>query len=252
MRLIGAVCMPASIRRIGACDGKSVRWPWQYAVPVCTITTSAEATESKREIIGFNLDVSNPGNRAGLGGPQFWTCSLIIERVTVAFVNTALQRLKPIFAVGSQVRDMRALSVAGVLVFAWCAVGETAAGASPNDTARYWGGLAPAGPSSFESLTRTPQWKEQARYLNGRWAAFDQSQLSKVRIFIRSQPFRERVAYYMFSGPDFAYITSFFPNADIYVLSGLEPVSDLPNPFSLTSKERGRYLADSKISEEFF
>ena len=29
---------------------------------------------------------------------------------------------------------------------------------------------------------------------------------------------------YMFSGPDFLYATSFFPNASTYVLAGLEPV----------------------------
>ena len=41
---------------------------------------------------------------------------------------------------------------------------------------------------------------------------------------------------YMFSGPDFLYATSFFPSASTYVLSGLEPVGDVPQ---LTSLPRG-------------
>ena len=41
---------------------------------------------------------------------------------------------------------------------------------------------------------------------------------------------------YMFSGPDFLYATSFFPSATTYVLSGLEPVGDVPQ---LTSLPRG-------------
>jgi hypothetical protein len=41
---------------------------------------------------------------------------------------------------------------------------------------------------------------------------------------------------YMFSGPDFLYATSFFPSAKTYVLSGLEPVGDVPQ---LTSLPRG-------------
>jgi hypothetical protein len=40
----------------------------------------------------------------------------------------------------------------------------------------------------------------------------------------------------MFSGPDFLYATSFFPSASTYVLSGLEPVGDVPQ---LTSLPRG-------------
>jgi len=32
---------------------------------------------------------------------------------------------------------------------------------------------------------------------------------------------------YMFSGPDFLYAISFFPNASTYVLAGLEPVGEI-------------------------
>ena len=38
---------------------------------------------------------------------------------------------------------------------------------------------------------------------------------------------------YMFSGPDFLYATSFFPNASTYVLAGLEPVGSVPDLTSL-------------------
>jgi len=37
----------------------------------------------------------------------------------------------------------------------------------------------------------------------------------------------------MFSGPDFLYATSFFPNAGTYVLAGLEPVGRIPELTSL-------------------
>jgi hypothetical protein len=39
---------------------------------------------------------------------------------------------------------------------------------------------------------------------------------------------------YMFSGPDFLYATSFFPNASTYVLAGLEPVGAVPDLTSLS------------------
>jgi hypothetical protein len=35
--------------------------------------------------------------------------------------------------------------------------------------------------------------------------------------------------YYMFSGPDFLYAYTFFPNANTYILAGLEPVGQVPD-----------------------
>ena len=39
---------------------------------------------------------------------------------------------------------------------------------------------------------------------------------------------------YMFSGPDFLYATTFFPNASTYVLAGLEQVGDVPSMTGLS------------------
>jgi len=39
---------------------------------------------------------------------------------------------------------------------------------------------------------------------------------------------------YMFSGPDFLYATSFFPNASTYVLAGLEPVGEIADLIALS------------------
>src|SRR6202022_3115563 len=35
--------------------------------------------------------------------------------------------------------------------------------------------------------------------------------------------------YYMFSGPDFLYAYTFFPEANTYILAGLEPVGQVPD-----------------------
>ena len=47
---------------------------------------------------------------------------------------------------------------------------------------------------------------------------------------------------YMFSGPDFLYATSFFPNAATYVLAGLEPVGQIPDLIGL----RGRTILEAE------
>ena len=39
---------------------------------------------------------------------------------------------------------------------------------------------------------------------------------------------RSRSVFYMFSGPDFLYVDAFFPDRTTYVMSGLEPVGQIP------------------------
>jgi hypothetical protein len=58
----------------------------------------------------------------------------------------------------------------------------------------------------------------------------------RVPIFPRFRQFskeyltdKQDTMLYMFSGPDFLYATSFFPNASTYVLTGLEPVGVIPD-----------------------
>ena len=48
---------------------------------------------------------------------------------------------------------------------------------------------------------------------------------------------------YMFSGPDFLYAISFFPTAPTYVLSGLEPVGEVPQLTGLTHPAVDSYTA---------
>ena len=59
-------------------------------------------------------------------------------------------------------------------------------------------------------------------------------QLSKVREFSKKYlSDNHDTMLYMFSGPDFLYATSFFPNASTYVLAGLEPLGAVPELTSL-------------------
>ena len=51
-------------------------------------------------------------------------------------------------------------------------------------------------------------------------------------------PNKHDTVLYMFSGQDFLYATSFFPNASTYVLSGLEPVGDIPQLIALDRASR--------------
>ena len=129
---------------------------------------------------------------------------------------------------------MAAVLVAGLLALntapAWS--GETA---TPDDTARFLAGLPPAPDSPLVALTKGPLWQQHARYFDAIFGREDNATLSKIRAFSRERlTDKHETMLYMFSGPDFLYATSFFPNASTYVLSGLEPVGDIPQLTALT------------------
>jgi hypothetical protein len=109
--------------------------------------------------------------------------------------------------------------------------------ATPDDTARFLAGLPPAPDSPLAALAKNPEWAQHAHFFDSIFSREDADTLSKVRAFAKEHlPQHSDTMLYMFSGPDFLYAASFFPSALTYVLSGLEPVGDVPQ---LTSLPRG-------------
>src|SRR5579864_4061265 len=100
---------------------------------------------------------------------------------------------------------------------------------APDDTARFLAGLPPAPDSPLAALAKNPGWAQHARFFDSIFDREDAATLSKVRAFAKEHlPQPRDTMLYMFSGPDFLYATLFFPAASTYVLSGLEPVGDVP------------------------
>ena len=99
-----------------------------------------------------------------------------------------------------------------------------------NDTARFLAGLPPSTSSPLVALTKDPAWLSHARYFDSVFVNEESAHLSKVRQFSKEYlADKQDTMLYMFSGPDFLYATSFFPNASTYVLAGLEPVGVIPD-----------------------
>jgi hypothetical protein len=109
--------------------------------------------------------------------------------------------------------------------------------ATPNDTARFLAGLPPAPDSPLAALAKEASWQQHASTFNSMFGQEDKTHLSKIRAFAKAQlPMPHDTMLYMFSGPDALHALAFFPDASTYVLSGLEPVGDVPQ---LTSLPRG-------------
>ena len=131
--------------------------------------------------------------------------------------------------------------------------------ASFDDNARILAGLQPSAGSPLEKMTQDGSWKSHAKYFDDAWTKLDANQLSKVRAWSAANvPEHRPVMFYMFSGPDFLYADTFFPKASTYVLSGLEPVGQIPDVGSLPPHTLGRELRElqgslnSVLSFSFF
>lgn len=131
--------------------------------------------------------------------------------------------------------------------------------ASADDNARVLAGLPPSAGSPLEALTKEESWQSHARYFDKAWSGLEERQLSKIRTWSAAHiANRKPVLFYMFSGPDFLYANAFFEGASTYVLSGLEPVGQVPDLAALPSKSLGGELRglqnslNSVLSFSFF
>ena len=105
----------------------------------------------------------------------------------------------------------------------------SAQGASPDDVAKFLAGMPPSPSSPIASLTRNPGWQRHAKWFETNWDTLDKRQLSRIRAWSeRHLKDRKNTLYYMFSGPDFLYANAFYPEANTYLMSGLEPVGAIP------------------------
>lgn len=102
-------------------------------------------------------------------------------------------------------------------------------GAKADDVARFLAGVEPSADSPLAPITRDPGWQQHARSMNSAWSQLEQGRLSKIRAWSAANLTDPKpVIFYMFSGPDFLHVDAFFPNRSTYVLSGLEPIGQIP------------------------
>jgi hypothetical protein len=145
----------------------------------------------------------------------------------------------------------------GLLVLAFPALGAETA--SPDDTAKFLAGMPVSADSPLAPLTRERTWQGHAQHFNLTFRRVEDRQLSRIRRWSKSNISIGRpILFYMFSGPDFLYANSFFPDEITYVLSGLEPVGSIPDLGRISSRTMPRVLytiersTSSLLSISFF
>jgi hypothetical protein len=151
-----------------------------------------------------------------------------------------------------------AAALLAVMLAITTAPARSAETVTADDTARFLAGLPPGPQSSLTAFTTDPLWRQHARHFDSMFGR-EEIKLSKIRAFSRERlTDKHATMLYMFSGPDFLYATSFFPGASTYVLSGLEPIGDVPQLTSLSHPAVDQSLQslesslDSILSFSFF
>ncbi len=150
------------------------------------------------------------------------------------------------------------MKLAPLLVALALAAPLTRAAQSPDEAARFLAGL----PVRDPGLSAQPAWGAHADRLSRSWARMEQRQLVKVRAWAAAhipQAHRSSAAvFYLFSGPDFLYAQTFFPNASDYILCGTEPVGTVPDmaqmpPGALAADlENLRRSLDTMLTTHYF
>jgi hypothetical protein len=158
------------------------------------------------------------------------------------------------------------LAVAGAACLLASRLPAQAARALPvsqaNDTAQFLAGMAEIDDATVLGLTQEPSWQRHAKFFDAAWASLERNQLGKVRAWAKTNTpdaFASKTTlFYMFSGPDFLYADTLFPNASTYILCGIEPIGPLPDvsklaPGALVGELRAlRESIDSVLSFSFF
>jgi hypothetical protein len=84
----------------------------------------------------------------------------------------------------------------------------------------------------FKFVQTSNDFKVFSKNFDKRWRTYDSTRLRNLRAFKENEIAKivkpQATLFYPFSGPDILHAQTFFPEADKYVMIGLEPVGSLP------------------------
>lgn len=124
-------------------------------------------------------------------------------------------------------RRLAVACLCGALLVASVA-GESAA--DPAETARFLAGKSVATDSKLVEHARTQSYADYAAQLESGWKQFQQPNLERMRTWWKGRgPANYSTVFYPFSGPDIGNALAFFPDADTYLMFGLEPPGTIPD-----------------------
>lgn len=127
----------------------------------------------------------------------------------------------------------------------------TAGETSPDQQARFLAGL-PVSEAALQPLVSEGAWQQHQREFDESWNNLETGQLARIRSWtpptLGNDATSHDPLFYMFSGPDFLYANTFFPNASTYIFCGLESVGSIPDVGALPRGTLAPSLANLRKS----
>ncbi len=163
-------------------------------------------------------------------------------------------------ATTTQVKRSRLFALASAL-FLWCALGTGIAAKPsgvgvhpeppqhPDSIARLLAGLPPSHPN-HTNLADDKLWKNHSQAIQASWSRARDGQLAAMKTWRDAELPRQcpvgDTLFYPFSGPDFLNAYALFPDCTTFVMFGLEPVGNVPNPPAMTHQEFANLLTNAR------
>lgn len=120
------------------------------------------------------------------------------------------------------------------------------------DISKLLAGIQVSEESEFSEIQQRSTWNSHRQFLEEAFGKLEAQQLSKVRKWAATEISdlhqSTQPLFYPFSGPDILYANTFFPKAEEYVLTALEPVGALPDFSQLSDQQQNQKLLEAKNS----
>jgi hypothetical protein len=120
-----------------------------------------------------------------------------------------------------------------------------------DDLAAFFSGMAHGKTGCLARLDTSTIWNQFSFKMDSGFNDLDTARFNKMRIWADSElvdSFGNTILFYPFGGPDLLNANIFYPNADQYILIGLEPVGALPELCNVPVKQVNDYLEDVRYS----
>lgn len=120
-----------------------------------------------------------------------------------------------------------------------------------DDLAAFISGLPYGKTGCLDRLDTTTTWRMFSSRIDSGFSELDTTRFDKMRQWSDSELLDRKgkiTIFYPFGGPDLLYANIFYPNAEKYILIGLEPIGTLPDLCNISSEQVNKYLEDIRYS----
>ncbi len=122
------------------------------------------------------------------------------------------------------------------------------------DIAKFISGMKVDEKSDLYELSQSESFRSYSKSFDSSWSKLEKKRLSKMRTWAEAGLVdlnkNIKTLFYPFSGPDFLYAQTFFPNTKKIIMFGLEPVGNIPDMKNIPKEKLNKFFGALNYSIE--